>query len=235
MIELPKITVELVNSQPATTPGVWDFIKDYIYPLLPTLLGSGIFGYVFWKRRRKEEERIKAEVQKEVEAYKAELQTTANVLSQTLSEKITRRSKAFELSLKKEYEFYEKYSQYVPIIINANATASQHLCLAEEQTITIQEAENGISEYDALTNKFDYFRFEYNQYIDVKISNECDELVRTMHFYYSKLKDILSSIENDTCEIDISRTLAEESLGIYGKVLSIGNLISYIMNIAKGN
>ncbi len=107
MLDPFKIVVEIENTKNAA-PGIWDFLKDYIYPLLPTLLGSGIFGFFFWKRRKKQEEKIKAEVQKEVEAYKTELQTTANKLSLEISEKITRRSKAYDFITGIEYDYYSK-------------------------------------------------------------------------------------------------------------------------------
>ena len=192
MIELPKIVVELVNPQ-AAAPGVWDFVKDYVYPLLPTLIGSGILGTIFWKRRKKQEEKIKAEVQKEIETHRAELQKTASNLSQTLAEKISRRGRAHELRIKKEYEFYEKYGIFSNNIISATHKAIgiiRKINISPDNNID-NEIVDVINLYENSSNDLQSLYVGYLCYIDDNISDALHKLILDAYDYFANFNKLI--------------------------------------------
>ncbi len=197
---------------------------------------SGIAGLATWRWKTKFEADMKADfdkkleafkaelqakVQKEIETHKAELQSTADELSQTLSEKITRRSKAFDLQIKKEYEFYEKFGVYTYNALYAMRDIKNFMVHVKSGTpINEEEEQNKTKAYNNAVDSIDGLLFEYEHYLDKELIITFGLLLNNIRDFGKKATYLFKNSD------DISEQEFEESI-----IELIKNAIKYMTDM----
>ena len=192
---------------------------------------GGIASLLTWRWKTKFEAIVKAEMDKKLEAYKSELQTTTDELSQTLTEKITKRSKAYDYLIARQYEFYDRMSEFaekIPDSFHAYSKELADICTGRkdisDETFIVHK-----KRFMDICDKFRSCSIRYIPYIDinisVKINNLLDELAECVRLADSMILYHLNNGINPQNET----TIKNADSRISDKIANISVLIKVVI------
>jgi len=181
---------------------------------------GGIAGLITYRWKTKYQAKIQAE-----------MQAKADESSQTLSEKISRRSKAFDLRIKKEYEFYEKFGKYSGITLSSMRNVKNTLIIADEKRISNIDAYRIIKDFEKHRDEIGEFITEYIQYCDSGIVDNMQEFLNAIANYLTESMKVFQQINSGT-HIEIFEELQKHAEKLTSHTSTIKTLIRFNMDRA---
>ena len=138
-----------------------------------TSIAGGIAGLITFRWKTKYQAKIQTE-----------MQAKADELSQTLNEKITRRSKAFDLRIQKQYEFYERFGIMLQSLIEQSNSAYIMIDLIMNTNIVFRGKDEQVYIDNENNNKAQNVRIikpDIKKYFD--LVNSLESLITSYSFY----------------------------------------------------